>query len=85
MAKEENYIYVVSAQDFEFKYHTLSGTYKKLKDAKEHLFDGFNGEIHIIRTIVLDSINKWLYLIEVSGMDAGKIKYIVKIEKSLLK
>ena len=82
--KEENYVYVISASDFTTRIYTLSGTYREFKDAEEHLFDGFNGDIRLIRSKVLCSINIWTYLIEITTTDIGKTKYIVKIEKMLL-
>ena len=83
--KEENYIYIVSASDFESRLYTLSGAYREFKDAKEYRFDGFNGDIRLIRSEILHSINKWIYLIELTTIDVGKSKYLVKIEKILLK
>jgi len=83
--KEENYIYIVSVNEFESRIYTLSGAYREFKDAEEHRFDGFNGEIRLIRSKILDSINMWTYFIEITTMDVGKSKYFVKIEKMLLK
>jgi hypothetical protein len=83
--KEEDYVYIVSASDFKTRIYTLSGVYREFKDAKEHRFDGFNGDIRLIRSKILDSINIWTYFIELTTMDVGKSKYIVKIEKMLLK
>ena len=83
--KEENYVYVISVNDFKTRIYALSGIYREFKDAKEHRFDGFNGDIRLIRSKILDSINKWIYLIELTTIDVGKSKYLVKIEKMLLK
>ena len=85
MDKEEDYVYIVSASDFETRLYTLSGAYREFKDAKEHRFDGFNGDIRLIRSKILDSINIWIYFIEITTIDVGKSKYLVKIEKMLLK
>lgn len=83
--KEEDYVYVVSVNDFKTRIYTLSGAYREFKDAKEHRFDGFNGDIRLIRSKHLDSINMWTYFIEITTIDVGKSEYIVKIEKMLLK
>ena len=83
--KEENYVYIVSVRDIKEGHYTLTGAYREFKDAEEHRFDGFNGDIRLIWSKILDSIKIWMYFIEITTIDVGKSKYIVKIEKILLK
>ena len=83
--KEDDYVYVISSSDFITHIYTLNGAYREFKDAKEHRFDGFNGDIRLIRSKSLDSINIWIYFIELTTTDVGKSKYLVKIEKMLVK
>ena len=52
--KEENYVFVVSASDLDARINTLKGVYRAFEDAEEHRFDGFNGDIRMIRSKILD-------------------------------